>query len=56
VQRYYLGLSEAEVAEQTGSPVGTVKWRLHAGRGQLKRILASRRDSDEAQSKEQSSQ
>jgi RNA polymerase sigma-70 factor (ECF subfamily) len=39
VLRYYLGLSEAEVAEELACPPGTVKWRLHAARKRLRRLL-----------------
>ena len=39
VLRYYLGLSEAEMAEQLDCPSGTVKWRLHAARKRLRRLL-----------------
>jgi RNA polymerase sigma-70 factor (ECF subfamily) len=39
VQRYYLGMSEAEMAEEGASPPGTIKWRLHAARNSLKKIL-----------------
>jgi RNA polymerase sigma-70 factor (ECF subfamily) len=39
VQRYYLGLSEAEMAEASGSPKGTVKRRLHTARGKLRHLL-----------------
>jgi RNA polymerase sigma-70 factor (ECF subfamily) len=38
--RYREGLSDAEVAEATGMPVGTVKTRLHRARGRLKGLLA----------------
>jgi RNA polymerase sigma-70 factor (ECF subfamily) len=36
---YYLGLSEAEMAEELACPPGTVKWRLHAARKRLRRLL-----------------
>jgi RNA polymerase sigma-70 factor, ECF subfamily len=36
VQRYYLNLSETEMAEASHAPRGTVKWRLHAARGKLR--------------------
>jgi RNA polymerase sigma-70 factor (ECF subfamily) len=39
VQRYYLGMSEAQMAEGESSPPGTIKWRLHAARKRLSRIL-----------------
>jgi RNA polymerase sigma-70 factor (ECF subfamily) len=40
VQRYYLGMNEAEMAQSEGSPPGTIGWRLHAARKSLARILA----------------
>lgn len=39
VQRYYLGMSEAEMAGGGGSPPGTIKWRLHAARRRLSELL-----------------
>jgi len=39
VQRYYLGMSEAEMAEGGGSPPGTIGWRLHAAHKALARML-----------------
>ena len=39
VQRYYLGLSEAEIAAIARTPLGTVKWRLHAARERLRPLL-----------------
>lgn len=39
VLRYYLGLSEAEMAEELACPPGTVKWRLHAARKRLRTLL-----------------
>lgn len=39
VMRYFLDMSEAEMSEQLQVPPGTVKWRLHAGRKRLQRIL-----------------
>ena len=39
VLRYYLGLSEAEMAGELACPPGTVKWRLHAARKRLRRLL-----------------
>lgn len=39
VQRYYLGMSEAEMSEGGGSPPGTIKWRLHAARKRLSKFL-----------------
>ena len=39
VLRYYAGLSEAEMAGELACPPGTVKWRLHAARKRLRRLL-----------------
>ncbi len=39
VARYFLGLSEAEMAEDLGCRVSTVKWRLHAARQRLRLLL-----------------
>jgi RNA polymerase sigma-70 factor, ECF subfamily len=39
VLRYYLGMGEAEIAETLHGPAGTVKWRLHAARLHLARLL-----------------
>lgn len=39
VMRYYLELSEADMADQLGCARGTVKWRLHAARARLRRLL-----------------
>lgn len=39
VQRYYLGMSEAEMAEDSTSPPGTIKSRLHAARKSLSKLL-----------------
>ena len=39
VQRYYLGMSEAEMAGNEDSPPGTIKWRLHAARRKLSKLL-----------------
>ena len=41
VQRYYLGMSEAEMAGSGNSPPGTIKWRLHAARRRLSKLLRS---------------
>ena len=41
VQRYYLGMSEKEMAEQGASPPGTIKWRLHAAKKSLGKLLRS---------------
>ena len=42
VLKFYLALSEQEMAEQLAIPVGTVKSRLHNAKRQLYRMLADR--------------
>jgi len=39
VLRYFAGLSVRELSKVSGSPLGTVKWRLSAARKQLRRTL-----------------
>ena len=39
VQRYFLDMSEKEMAEDAGSAVGTVKWLLNAARERLRGLL-----------------
>lgn len=39
VQRYYLGLSESEMAAAADCAPGTIKWRLHAARNRLRILL-----------------
>jgi RNA polymerase sigma-70 factor (ECF subfamily) len=39
VAKYYLGLTDAEIALRTGRAPGTVKWLLHAARGRLRTLL-----------------
>ena len=39
VQRYYLGMSEAEMSAQMQRPAGTVKWLVHEARKRLRRLL-----------------
>ncbi|KPL83736.1 hypothetical protein SE15_00205 [Thermanaerothrix daxensis] len=39
VQRYYLNLSEAEIASHWGIALGTLKWRLHIARKRLRQFL-----------------
>jgi RNA polymerase sigma-70 factor, ECF subfamily len=43
VQRYYLEMSEQEMAEVLDSPPGTVKWLLNAARARLRSLLGSER-------------
>lgn len=42
VQRYFLGMNEREMAEQSGVAAGTVKWLLNAARQRLRGFLAER--------------
>jgi len=39
VQRYYLGMSEAEMSERGASPPGTIKRRLHDARRGLSKLV-----------------
>jgi RNA polymerase sigma-70 factor (ECF subfamily) len=39
VMRYYLAMDEAEMADLTGSPRGTIRWRLHEARRRLRVLL-----------------
>lgn len=39
IQRYYLGYSLREIAQESGVPAGTLKWRLHAARKRLGKWL-----------------
>ena len=43
VQRYYLEMSEKEMAEALDSPPGTIKWLLNAARDRLRSLLRSER-------------
>ncbi|MBK8135771.1 MAG: sigma-70 family RNA polymerase sigma factor [Chloroflexi bacterium] len=40
--RYYLELSEQEMAQRLSVPAGTIKSRLHAARRSLRKLLAAR--------------
>jgi RNA polymerase sigma-70 factor (ECF subfamily) len=44
VQRYYLGMSEAEMASASGAAAGTIKWLLNAARARLRGVMAERSD------------
>ena len=46
VQRYYLEMSEKEMAEVLEAPVGTVKWLLNSARNRLRSLLTSKRMSE----------
>ena len=39
VLRFYLGYGESEMADYLTLPAGTVKWRLHAARERLRKLL-----------------
>ena len=43
VQRYYLEMSEQEMAQALDSPPGTVKWLLSTARDRLRSLLGSER-------------
>ncbi len=45
VQRYFLEMTEQQMAEALESPPGTVKWLLNAAREKLRSILNSERNS-----------
>ena len=42
VQRYYLDMSEKEIAAELEAAPGTVKWLLHAARENLRNLLSER--------------
>jgi len=42
VQRYFLEMSEKEMATESGAAVGTIKWLLNAARERLRALLAER--------------
>jgi RNA polymerase sigma-70 factor (ECF subfamily) len=44
VQKYFLGMSEAEMADQSDTAKGTIKWLLNAARERLRELLAERSD------------
>lgn len=46
VQRYYLELSEQEMAQALNTAPGTIKWLLHAARTRLRELLGSERSSE----------
>ncbi|MFZ5884833.1 MAG: RNA polymerase sigma factor [Chloroflexota bacterium] len=47
VQRYFLEMSEKEMAEESGAAAGTIKWLLNAARQRLRRLLAAAERSEE---------
>jgi len=42
VQRYFLAMSEAEMAKESGTATGTIKWLLAAARERLRGLLMER--------------
>ena len=44
VLRYYVGLTDAEIADRLDTPRATVRWRLFAARGRLRTWLGQRAD------------
>jgi DNA-directed RNA polymerase specialized sigma24 family protein len=42
VLRYFVGLSDAEIARQVDAPPATVRWRLFAARNRLRTWLGAR--------------
>jgi RNA polymerase sigma-70 factor (ECF subfamily) len=36
---YFSGYTQSEIASLTGTPLGTVKTRMRAGMGQLRKVL-----------------
>jgi RNA polymerase sigma-70 factor (ECF subfamily) len=44
VQRYFLEMSEKEMATESGAAVGTIKWLLSAARKRLRMLLSERSD------------
>lgn len=44
VQKYFLAMSEAEMADQSDTAQGTIKWLLNAARERLRELLAERSD------------
>lgn len=46
VQRYYLQMSEKEMAQALEAPPGTVKWLLNAARTRLRTLLGSERSAE----------
>jgi RNA polymerase sigma-70 factor, ECF subfamily len=44
VQRYYLEMSETEMAKESNTAAGTIKWLLNAARKRLRNLLVERSD------------
>jgi RNA polymerase sigma-70 factor (ECF subfamily) len=41
VAHYFLGFSEAEIAQEQASPLGTIKWRIHEAKVRLRELLGT---------------
>ena len=39
VQRYFLGMSESEMAQESDAAAGTIKWLLNAARERMRGLL-----------------
>jgi RNA polymerase sigma-70 factor (ECF subfamily) len=37
---FFRGLSQSEIAQRTGAPLGTIKWRVREGMTRLRSLLA----------------
>jgi len=46
VLRYYLGMSEKEIAETLAAAPGTIKWHLNAARDRMRRLLRPERTNE----------
>jgi RNA polymerase sigma-70 factor (ECF subfamily) len=46
VMRYYLDMSEDEMAQEMDVPAGTVKWRLHAARKRLRALWVKKTEQE----------
>lgn len=46
IQRYYLGMSEADMAERLEIAPGTIKWLLNAARTRLRTLLGAGRSAE----------
>lgn len=42
IQRYYLGMSEQEMADQSDTAPGTIKWLLNHARQRLRMLLGGK--------------
>jgi RNA polymerase sigma-70 factor (ECF subfamily) len=47
VMRYFLEMSDAEIAEVANVPEGTIKWRLYAARNRLRKLLSFSAEKEE---------